>query len=102
MGEGRRANDGCVHLAVLVDRGHVIRMDERGVIAEIPLRPTALPDAEGRRTFNQKNIFARVMASMLASKSGAACRSGKFYRDWLKSMHQVVWLYECCRQAGQR
>ena len=57
MSEGRCANDGCVHLAVLVDRGHVIRMDERGILAEIPLRPTALPDAEGRagrRTFNKK------------------------------------------------
>ena len=54
MSEGRCANDGCVHFAVLVDRGHVIRMDKRGIIAEIPLRPTALPDAEGRRTFNKK------------------------------------------------
>ena len=60
MGKCRRANDGCVHLAVLVNRGHVIRMDEYGIIAEIPLRPTALPDAEGTRTFNKKDIFAKV------------------------------------------
>ena len=70
MSEGRRANDGCVHLGVLVDRGHVIRMDERGVIAEIPLRPTSLPDAEGRRTFNNKIFLLKFWLQRLLSRVG--------------------------------
>ena len=46
VGECRRAYDGGVDFAILVDLGDVVRVYEGGdVVTEVPLCPAALPDA---------------------------------------------------------